>query len=385
MKPDRRGPGWNALPGLPATALKACAALLVSSGLGALVIALHGITGSGATTRDFPPFINMWIRWDAGWYQGIAEHGYSFSSTVQSSAAYFPLYPLAIHALVWAGANPFIAGIVLTIAFGLATFCLFWLWAKELTDPATATEATQLFLLWPFAFYLYGAVYSDALFIALALGAFLFIERGKLLPAVLLGALATATRPVGPALVLGLLVRQLELRRRAGTQVTVKDFAPLLCAAGMASYMFFLYVKFGDPLAFMKAQGAWRQEPGWSSLFKIPFLQRVFHKGSYGDLILPAFHLILAVGFLALAVPTRKLLGLGYAIYVVAVIGLPLLVSRDFIGLGRYCMAAFPCFVTLALRLQDQHRAQARKVWIVASALLLAVMVSEFAIGHYVS
>jgi hypothetical protein len=167
--------------------------------------------------------------------------------------------------------------------------------------------------------------------------------------------------------------------------VTVKDFAPLLCAAGMASYMLFLYVKFGDPLAFMKAQGAWRQEPGWSSLFKIPFLQRVFHKGSYGDLILPAFHLILAVGFLALAVPTRKLLGLGYAIYVVAVIGLPLLVSRDFIGLGRYCMAAFPCFVTLALRLQHQHRAQARKVWIVASALLLAVMVSEFAIGHYVS
>jgi Gpi18-like mannosyltransferase len=383
MKSDSGAPGWNALPGLPATVLKACAALVASSVLGALAIGLHGITGSGATTRDFPPFINMWIRWDAGWYQGIAEHGYFFSSTVQSSAAYFPLYPSAIHALVRAGANPFIAGIVLTIAFGLAAFCLFWLWARELTDPATATLATQLFLLWPFAFFLYGAVYSDALFIALALGAFLFLERGKLLPAVLFGALATATRPVGPALVLGLLVRQFELRRRAGAKVTLKDFAPLLCAAGMASYMFFLYVKFGDPLAFMKAQGAWRQEPGWSSLFKIPFLQRVFQRGSYADLFLPAFHLILAVGFLALAVPTRRLLGLGYAIYVVAVIGLPLLVSRDFIGLGRYCMAAFPCFVALALRLE--HRAQARKVWMVASALLLALMVSEFAIGHYIS
>src|SRR5215831_20212700 len=229
--------GWNAVPGLPATALKAAAALLASSALGTLVIALHGITGTGATTRDFPPFINMWIRWDAGWYQGIAENGYSFSSTEQSSAAYFPLYPLAIHALVRAGANPFIAGIALTIACGLAAFCLFWLWAKRLAGPNAANVATQLFLLWPFAFFLYGAVYSDALFIALAVGAFLCLERGSLLASVALGTLATATRPVGPALVLGLLVRRIELQSRAGVGLSLKDFAPLLCTAGVAAYM----------------------------------------------------------------------------------------------------------------------------------------------------
>jgi Gpi18-like mannosyltransferase len=382
MKPAASAPRWSA-PGLPATALKAAAALLASSALGALAIVLHGITGTGATTRDFPPFINMWIRWDAGWYQGIAEHGYSFSSTVQSSAAYFPLYPSAIGALVRAGANPFIAGIILTVAFGLAAFCLFWLWAKELSDQAVATLATQLFLLWPFAFFLYGAVYSDALFIALALGAFLCLERGALLPSVVLGALATATRPVGPALVLGLVVRRIELQKQAGARLEIKDLAPLLCAVGMVAYMTFLYVKFGDPLAFLKAQGAWRQEPGWSSLLKLPFLQKVLQKKAYSELLLPALHLTMALGFLALAAPTRKLLGTGYAVYVVAVLAMPLLVSRDFIGLGRYCLAAFPCFLILALRLQDMARA--RKAWMVTSALLLAVMVSEFAIGHYIS
>ena len=374
--------GWNAVPGLPATALKAAAALLASSALGALVIAVHGITGTGATTRDFPPFINMWIRWDAGWYQGIAENGYHFSSTVQSSAAYFPLYPLAIHALVRAGANPFIAGIALTIACGLAAFCLFWLWAKRLAGPNAANVATQLFLLWPFAFFLYGAVYSDALFITLAIGAFLFLERGALFPSVVLGALATATRPVGPALILGLLVRRIELRKKAGERLAIKDLAPLLCALGIGAYMVFQYVKFGDALAFLKAQGAWRQEPGWSSLLKLPFLGRVFRNGAYGDLILPALHLTMAIGFLALAGPTRKLLGTGYAVYVVAVLAIPLVVSRDFIGLGRYCLAAFPCFLTLALRLET---VRARRTWIAASTLLLAVMVSEFAIGHYVS
>src|SRR5215472_18296327 len=200
-------PAAMKLSGAPAVAVKVLAALMVSSLLGALVIRLHGITGTGATTRDFPPFLNMWMRWDAGWYQAIAERGYSFSTTAQSAAAYFPLYPIAMQALIWMGANVFIAGILVTAACGLAGFCLFWLWAKERTDRRTADAATQLFLLWPFSFFLYGAVYSDALFIALAVGAFLCLERGALFASVALGTLATATRPVGPALVLGLLVR----------------------------------------------------------------------------------------------------------------------------------------------------------------------------------
>src|SRR5215469_4306443 len=228
-------PGAMRLSGARAVALKALAALIASSALGALIIRLHGITGTGATTRDFPPFLNMWIRWDAGWYQAIAERGYSFSTTEQSAAAYFPLYPIAMQALIWMGANVFIAGILVTAACGLVAFCLFWLWAKERTDQPTADAATQLFLLWPFSFFLFGAIYSDALFIALAVGAFLCLDRGALLPSVALGALATATRPVGPALVLGLLVRRIELQHRAGVDLSLRDFAPLLCTAGIAA------------------------------------------------------------------------------------------------------------------------------------------------------
>jgi len=376
-------PAAMRLSGVRAVAVKALTALVGSSLLGAFIIRVHGITGTGATTRDFPPFLNMWIRWDAGWYQAIAERGYSFSTTEQSAAAYFPLYPIAMQALIWMGANVFIAGILVTAACGLVAFCLFWLWAKERTDQPTADAATQLFLLWPFSFFLYGAMYSDALFIALAVGAFLCLDRGALFASVALGTLATATRPVGPALVLGLLVRRIELQSRAGVGLTLKDFAPLLCGAGIAAYMAFLYAKFGDPLAFLKAQSAWRQEPGWSSLLKLPFITRVLHKGSYGDFLLPALHLSMTVGFLALAARTGRLLGIGYAVYVVAVLAIPLAVSRDFIGLGRYCLAAFPCFLTIAERLQKSARAY--RAWVITSALALAVMVCEFAIGHYIS
>src|ERR1700676_2916354 len=37
------------------------------------------------------PFINMWARWDAGWYLQIAQHGYSFVPAKQSNVAFFPL------------------------------------------------------------------------------------------------------------------------------------------------------------------------------------------------------------------------------------------------------------------------------------------------------
>src|SRR5436309_11187308 len=40
------------------------------------------------------PLINMWSRWDAGWYLGIAKNGYSFVKGQPSNTAFYPLYPM---------------------------------------------------------------------------------------------------------------------------------------------------------------------------------------------------------------------------------------------------------------------------------------------------
>src|SRR5947209_18887825 len=45
------------------------------------------------------PLVDMWVRWDAGWYREIVRHGYRYYPGVQSSVAFFPAYPLAIAAL----------------------------------------------------------------------------------------------------------------------------------------------------------------------------------------------------------------------------------------------------------------------------------------------
>ena len=185
--------------------------------IGSLALWTFGVTGPGRTSDVYAswPFLDMWVRWDAGWYEQIAARGYNFSPTEQSAAAYFPIYPLLMRAVMVPGVPVFLAGILVTWAAGIAAAVLFSRWVAQVR-PDAANLATWLLLLWPFAFFLYGAVYSDAVFLMLATGAFLLLERRNVVLSTLVGILATATRPIAPAIVVGLLVRNVELARREG-------------------------------------------------------------------------------------------------------------------------------------------------------------------------
>jgi hypothetical protein len=47
--------------------------------------------------------LDMWARWDSGWYLDIALNGYALRGpieTTQSNVAFFPLYPLLIRTLL---------------------------------------------------------------------------------------------------------------------------------------------------------------------------------------------------------------------------------------------------------------------------------------------
>ncbi len=356
---------------------RAAAVAIAVMGVGTAALWGFGLTGPGRTSPIFEawPFLDMWVRWDAGWYEQIAARGYTFSPTAQSSAAYFPVYPLLMKGVMATGADVFLAGMIVTWISGLAAAAAFARWAPR----DVASLATWLLLLWPFAFFLYGAVYSDATFLALTVSAFLLVERKQPLAAGLVGALAAATRPIAPAVVIGLLVRQLELARREGRPFGARDLWPALSALGPAAFMTYLWAKFGDPFAFMTTQAGWGQLSGPASWLKYGALSA--YKPI--DLVLPLFHALLAFGVLALAWRMRKTLGVGYAVYAALAIGMPLLSSRDFIGLGRYAIAAFPAIAQLALELQPRPRL--RVAWVVVSAAMLVWMTVRFANGRYVS
>lgn len=325
------------------------------------------------------------VHWDSGWYQAIATQGYWYHPGVQSPVAFFPLYPLLLRGLGWLGLEIRVAGVLTSAVAGLGGVLLFFEWARVGAGEETARRAAWLLMLYPPAIFLYGIMYSDALFLLLAVGAFLSLERDRPWLATLLGALATATRPLAPALVLGLLARRLEWRRDRGEPWRWVDALPLLAASGFILYMAYLYRAFGDPLAFVHVQSApgWDQPPGWQSAFKVAWFRALRAHPPFTEVLRLVGHATAALGLLALVPATYRRVSPAYALYLLAAVGLASVGSKDFMGVGRYGLAAFPAFLTLA-RLMEGRPAWWRG-WVAVSGALLLAMAFGFGAGGYLT
>lgn len=314
---------------------------------------------SGHGAQQGHAWYHAFTWWDGWWYTGIAERGYGFFSTTrQSPVAFFPGYPLLMRLLGPAVGGPQLAGFGLTVVSGLGAAVLFHRWCSRMLGPATARLAVWLLLLFPFAFYLMGAVYSDALFLLTVVGAFLAYEDDRPVLAGLLAAAASATRPVGIAVVLGLwvlalaerdVVRQLRTEGFASLPRTFRraDSGLLLAPVGLAAYCLFLWVRFGQPLAFLAAGSAhgWDQPPGLRTWLKLRWFDAMWNgpwdNGHVGHLLINA---AAAVAAAALVPRVFRRLGLGYGVFVFVAVVLTATATKDFVGMGRYTLAAFPCF-----------------------------------------
>lgn len=345
--------------------------------------------GQGAAAGEFPHnhLVQGLVQYDSGWYGEIAARGYwETPKGAQSPTAFFPLYPTLMSAVSLTGLNRFVSGILLTLCFGFGALLLFTRWAEEVTSPEVAKAAGLFFALYPFAIYLYGIVYSDALFLLLAVSAFFALEKRQVALATLLGALCTATRPVAPAIVLGLLVRNFELQRLRREPLGVRTVLPALAGLGMAVYMAFLWHKFGDPLLFAHTQSApgWDNTPGPHSWFKVEFFKALRHPIGPMHVVRLLTHAAITVVALLLVIPTKKLLGWGYALYSLAAISIAAVSSHDFHGLGRYVMAGFPVFLTAAALLRERPPAF-RWTVLAAFSFGLLFLAAAFGDGQYVA
>jgi hypothetical protein len=349
---------------------------------------------------DGPLWLDALFQGDSGWYFSIAAQGYSYTPGLQSSIAFFPAYPLAVHLVgeVLGGDFTTAAGL-LTLVCAAAVTVLFASWIRTRVAPRTAVVAVALFLLYPYSFFLYGSGYSDALFLLSALGAFALLERRHYVLAGLVGVLATAGRPVGIAVTAGLAVRALELlaERRARQRVTAGDgtgpatghgpgdgpgdasgedrpvalralllalrdvrwreVSLLVSVAGLIAWMVYLGERFGDPLAFATVQGApgWNQGSGPFTWFKGPFVGSVLSLD--WDVLVLIVPQAIMCGLAVLLVRTCwKRFGWGYTAFAVVSIAIPIIGTKDFMGGGRYVLAAFPLLAAAAVVLTGERR-----------------------------
>jgi len=363
----------------------------------------HFFTGS--------PWLEGWVHFDSGWYRDIANHGYSYIPGRQSSVAFFPAYPLAMRAGGLLVGSTLLAGILITLAAGCGVAAMVWTWFRDRLSPTAAWTALALFLVYPYAFYLFGAVYADAVYIAALLGAFLLLEADHLWLAGLAGALATAARPVGLVVVAGLVVRTLERRgvfprgrvdggvgdppstsnEDAGERLPLIDLrrirwadAPiLLSVAGLGAYSLYLGRRFGHFFLFADVEKYWGQGAGPHTWFKVEFFNGVTRFGDPPSWLAYVAHPVVVVAALAFVPRVFRRFGWGYGVFSVLAVGLSAFATKDFFGSGRYVLSAFPCFAAAAGVLVDHPRMRAWALGISASGLI--VMTSLFARGSYLS
>lgn len=216
----------------------------------------------GTWADNFNPFYFL-IRWDSWYFLELAQGGYN-----AGLATWFPLYPW-LSMIFYSVFNSFvIAGIFVSFA----SLFLAIIYYKKLLggDSEFKTKAVALMLFYPGAIFL-GLVYSESLFLLLNVAFFYYLFNKKWLVAAILGFFACLTRNFGIFLwAVYLVFYLLDSYKLTGSwKVFVLKwrsiifnknfFFSLIIPLGLASYMLFCFVKFGDPLLFVHQQKAWAE------------------------------------------------------------------------------------------------------------------------------
>jgi hypothetical protein len=200
-------------------------------------------------------------RWDTGFYLSIATEGYRYTGVPLPSVAFWPLLPLLMRALGGLVGGPAAAGLIVANAALLVAALLLYQIAAAEWGEAVAERAVWYMLIFPSS--LFGsAIYSDSLFMALALGILYLARRGSWESAALLAAAAALSRFVGLIVAPMLLLEWWRQRRGPGPRPPlIAALAGLAAPIGSAAYMLYLQRSFGDPLAFAHASAAWARQP----------------------------------------------------------------------------------------------------------------------------
>lgn len=288
-----------------------------------------------------------WQRWDTIWYVKIAMEGY----LVDERLVFAPLYPLLMRLFSPLTGNNFVAtGLLISSVASLTSFILLYRLGRELFDEGSARRTLLFLVAFPTAFFLLAA-YTEAFFLALALGS-LVCARGKRWEwAGVLGGLAALTRPQG---VLFLFVLGVEFwsQYRSRQVPLSKSWPLLLVALGGVGHLLWLTIQFGTPLIWFQAQAVWHRSvmpweslgAGWREVFLAPSL----HYAAIG-LLDP----LLAVIFLCGLVWSWRRLPLSMTIYMAIIVIPALFVMTTYaerfpmIAVSRYVIVGFPFFLLL--------------------------------------
>lgn len=139
-------------------------------------------------------------NWDGRHYLAIAKNGY----VLNSDYVFFPLYPIFINLATKLTGNYFISGILINFFSLILAANIFYRLVLKDFGKVYANKSLLALLFFPLSFH-FLTVYSESLFLLLAVSTFLLIRKKNYFFATIMAALASGTRLSGLALVLSLI------------------------------------------------------------------------------------------------------------------------------------------------------------------------------------
>ncbi len=295
--------------------------------------------------------LDIWGRWDSGWYAGIVLNGYMIEgdvTTSQSNIAFFPLYPYIVKVFFQILPERFhtlegmlFIGVILSNLFFVGALILFYKLVISLCKHQHIARRSVLYLLlFPSSFF-FSCFYTEATYLFFSVASFYFALKQRWRMACILGFGVGLARPLGVVIAIPLAFEYLKSRnwkiQKINKDIAWFFFIPL----GFFIFLISFYKATGTLFAPMLAQSAWGKgfAMPWETLFK-PMI--------YFPFVTP-FDSFFSVGFILLAIVALiKLPSYSHGIYSLLLL-LPPLMTGNLRSSIRYCAVVFPVFIVLAL------------------------------------
>lgn len=333
--------------------------------------------------------VQMWANFDCRHYLSLAEHGYAHFYTHQLYA-FFPVYPFLIRILTSIIGNYLTSGLIVSHLSLLFAFYFLYKLIRLDFKEKTAKSVFWLLLLFPTSF-LFGTAGAESTYFLFVILSFYLVRRQKLLPAVLIAALASATKFSGIFLWPALIVEFWHLNDKSFKKMFKNPGVFLLLFPPLGLFLFMRHQAFtiGNPLAFLMTR------PDFAPRFvsKITLIYQVFFR--YLKMIFtltpidPMYFTILlevlvATLFLALVILAFKKVRFSYAIFALFSYLVPTL-TGSFSSMPRFALSLFPAFIVLALLLDSSKKKWVKKTYFAISIILSIISVVLYTRGYFIA
>lgn len=329
--------------------------------------------------------------WDAQHYLYLSEAGYRAG---EISDAFFPLFPLLIHVATPLFRSSLLAGLVVSNLASLAGLYLLFKLVGQLYGRSTARTTLLLYLAFPTAFFLC-MIYTESVFLLLAVGFFYLLFTGHLAWAALPAVLLPLSRPEGVLIILPFAVyygvEHLGIGKRpfaaALSRVrTVHVAAVLSPVLGGIAYLVFMRLATGNAFEMLQAMKGYVSAHSLTYVLHPLQLAQALAQwplalhGFTNSIIDRALFLV----FLLLIVPTFRRLHPALAAFALAV-GILNVLSGTFMSYSRYLLLAFPVFITAALLLDRPNLRFVRLPLAYCMILVQGLFVVMYALNYWVA